>query len=458
MDRKMKRPVFDIITLGCKVNQSESASIGAGLEARGARRWNGKADESGAVSLCIINTCTVTEKASMQSRQAIRRAIRNHPGARIVVTGCYAQTQPAEIEKIAGIHDILGHAEKERLAERLLPCPSQLAMAPADPEPASVSNPSQAGAPMRNDAPACTNRTRAFLKIQDGCNARCSYCIVPLARGASRSLPPALVFDSLQKLEDQGHKEVVLSGIHLGCYGRDLTPGTSLEALLLELERSEGRARLRLSSIEPAEFTDPLIELMATSKRICPHAHIPLQSGDDGILKKMGRPYTAAFFRDRVIRIHERMPDAAIGIDVLVGFPGETDGAFQATYELVRSLPISYLHVFPFSPRQRTPAARFPDRVPTDRVKDRCQRMRDLGSEKRAQFHARLTGRKVAVLVEGKRDGKSGLLKGTTATYVPVWLSGADALKNTIVAVLVEKSLGPRGVLGHRLPCEPQRM
>lgn len=427
----MKKEVFEITTLGCKVNQSESASIRAGLSASGCLEFKPDATDRATATVCIINTCTVTEKASMQSRQAIRRAIRNHPHAKIIVTGCYAQTQPEEIHKIKGVHEVVGHAEKHTLPEKILPPPT----GGLDPL-------------CTNDLPEFTHRTRAFLKIQDGCNAGCTYCIVPLARGASKSMPHEQVLKKIQSLEMAGHKEIVLSGIHLGCYGKDLSPAVGLGRLLADIEKSPIRARIRLSSIEPRELTDEIIALVAGSEKFCRHFHIPLQSGDDGILKKMERPYTRSFFRDLVFKIHALIPDAAIGIDTLIGFPGESEAAFHQTHDLVASLPVTYLHAFPFSSRQKTPAAAMPGRISPDILKSRCLKMRLLGEHKKKRFYAGYIGQVVSVLVEGKPNAESGRFMGSTSTYVPVFLDDADGLQNQIVQVLVTGMYPGGGVMG----------
>ena len=448
----MTKKIFEIITLGCKVNQSESALLSARLSETGYCEKifvDGETAPQACredTALCVINTCTVTEKASMQSRQAIRRAIRNHPGARIVVTGCYAQTQPDEIRKIKGVHDIIGNSEKHCISERLL-----LDAEPACERSVSDTPPWYESMTGLSNIPSFAQRTRAFLKIQDGCDAHCTYCIVPQARGNSRSMPPHQVFSSLFQLENAGHSEIVLSGIHLGVYGKDLSPAKSLIELLTGIEHSAIAARIRLSSIEPRELTDEIITLSCRSNKFCHHFHIPLQSGDNDILKKMGRPYTSSFFQDRVLSIHKHLPDAAIGVDTLIGFPGETDSAFNNTYELLNSLPITYLHVFPFSPRKNTPAARFKDRPSADIVKSRCQQMRTLNTAKKRRFYQHFIGKTVKVLIEGKRDPKTGYLKGTTSNYLPVFLVGDENLKNTLVPVVLEKSLGDRGVFGNSL-------
>ena len=427
-------PKFSITTLGCKVNQAESDAIAEDLLASD---WSA-ADRCDGAGVCIVNTCTVTQKASMQSRQAIRRAIRANPKARIIVTGCYAQTAPQEIDKIDGVDYIVGHDKKMSI--------SRLIQSEGDHTP--IEQPSSAGAVgiesrfQAISAATTTSRTRPFLKIQDGCDAFCTYCIVPYARGRSRSMPLDSVLQSIGQLNRAGFHEVVLTGIHLGAYGRDLTPVGNLATLLDRIQAQKPIKRVRLSSIEPLEITREIIEIVAESDTFCRHFHLPLQSGDDRILKKMGRPYSRQSFRDLVRIIHEMMPDAAIGVDTLVGFPGENDRAFENTYRLIESLPVSYLHVFPFSVRPGTPAAEFADPVPHDIIKDRCERMRMLGQNKRMNFYRRFPGQAMPVLIESKRDKATGLLKGISSNYLPVLIDAGDKLKNKIIDVKIKKMEG----------------
>lgn len=424
-------PRFTITTLGCKVNQSESAAIAERLEKSG---WT-SVSKKNTVDVCIINTCTVTQKAAMQSRQTVRRAIRSNPNARVMVTGCHAQTEAEEIKKIKGVHFIVGHADKHKI-------------------PAMILSPSQENlnypVTLRQDihkayhfvpSPVSTfgNRTRPFLKIQDGCNARCTYCIVPYARGRSRSMSPKSVLENINQLKRRGYREVVLSGIHLGCYGLDLSPETSLFNLLNLIHEAKAIDRVRLSSIEPHELTDDIIQLAAESEIICHHFHIPLQSGDDQILEKMHRPYTRSFFRDLIYKIKASIQDAAIGVDILIGFPGETEAAFHKTDALIEELPLTYLHVFPFSSRKGTPASNYLHKVPPAVIQSRCRQMRNLGYAKKERFYQKHIGRIVEVLIEGKRDSRSGFLKGITSNYIPVLINGDDSIKNSIVKVKIEK-------------------
>ena len=374
-----------IRTLGCKVNQYESEAIAHELRKAGIEAVDATLASSTGANVCIVNTCTVTQKASMQSRQVIRQIVRDNPDAIVIVTGCYAQTQPQEILSIAGIDYVISQTDKHHIPQML-----------ADQQLTGQNTPIQIASdqpetnfPIFNED-ALGDRTRPFLKIQDGCDAFCSYCIVPYARGRSRSMPVNDVLTGVWAAGAAGFREVVLSGIHLGCYGQDLSRPTTLLQLLNQLSQLGAVDRLRLSSIEPNELTPELIQFAADSNKyptsICEHFHIPLQSGDDDILKDMRRPYTRDFFNQLIRRIHRLLPEAAIGVDVLVGFPGETEKAFQNTIELIDRLPITYLHVFPFSPRKGTPAATLPDQVDAATIKNRSFRLRHLGKQKKENF------------------------------------------------------------------------
>jgi threonylcarbamoyladenosine tRNA methylthiotransferase MtaB len=419
---------FTIITLGCKVNQCESAALAGLLESAGYR----PAAPGDGKDLVVINTCTVTGKAAMQSRQAIRRAIRNHPEAEIVVTGCYAQTAPQEIQRIEGVDYIVGHGDKLNIAglvRRTGPKSAAPTIVRKDINRPCGFEPFPATAP--------EDRTRAFLKIQDGCNAFCSYCIVPHARGRSRSMPADDVHLHLEGLAGRGLREVVLTGIHLGAYGRDLDPPTSLAALVASVAENRRDLRIRLSSIEPTEVDADLIDLVAAHRTtLCPHFHIPLQSGDNGILKRMGRPYTRDIFAQTVDDLHRALPHAAIGADILVGFPGEDESAFGRTVALVEQLPVAYLHVFPFSPRKGTPAAGYQPRVRESIVKVRCKQLRQISEEKKARFCHANVGRVVAVLVESVR---SGFARGLSENYLPVVIPGTGYAENSVVRARIEK-------------------
>jgi threonylcarbamoyladenosine tRNA methylthiotransferase MtaB len=430
-----------ISTLGCKVNQFESEALIESLEEEGYRivPFGEKAD------ITIVNTCTVTHRADFQSRQMVRRARRSNTHTLLIVTGCYVQVDPAGLSKIEGVNYLLGNREKNHIAH-LLPL-----MERGELPKIQVEDIQQEA--LFSDTPLHSFRqhTRAFLKIQDGCDGRCSYCIVPHARGVSRSLTPGKVFEHLRELKQRGYKEVVLTGIHLGDYGLDLTPSLSLEKLLREVERNETPSRIRLSSIEPGDFSPGLMDLLSRSSKICPHLHIPIQSGDDEILERMNRNYDRLFLSDLILKLHEGIPSLSIGADLIVGFPGETDERFLRTFELIASLPLAYLHVFPFSRRKGTPAAQFPDGVGEEEIRNRARRLRTLGREKRQAFHHRFLHQELNALIEGRRRKETGW-RGLSRNYIPVFLRDEKGTKNrdwineelhVVVTELTEK-----GVIG----------
>ena len=420
---------FAIATLGCKVNRYESEAISEQLQNQG---WH-PIDKGAMADLCIINTCTVTGKAATQSRQATRKVIRNHPGAPVVVTGCYAQIAPEVFSSMPGVHCVVGNAFKDQIA--------RLVSSHKHHEPAMTLVEDLSAPSLFQDLPVTKfgNRTRPFLKIQDGCDAFCAYCIIPHARGRSRSLTPEIVIKRTRSLKEHGYAEVVLCGINIGRYGQDLTPATSLCRLMQLIDGPQGVKRLRLSSIEPAELSEELIGQLASSKRICPHLHMPLQSGDDEVLKSMNRPYGSQFYMDLVHHIISLMPDVAIGVDVLVGFPGETERAFENTCRLIERLPIAYLHVFPFSMQKQTPAAAFRDPVPPEALKKRCQHVRAIGETKRRMFYEKVIGSTFEVLIEGKRDRATGYLKGLTKNYILVLVEGDDELMHRVIQTRLTK-------------------
>ena len=420
---------FYIKTLGCKVNQYESDAIAAGLEHQGLTR----AHEGLSCDVCIINTCAVTSKAAMQSRQAVRKLARDNPDAKIIVTGCHAQTDPDTIKKIDPLLEIVCHRDKAALADHVSRGPAAL---PMDFKPVDHSN---ANRFLSFSGPVFGSMTRAYLKIQDGCDAFCTYCIVPYARGSSVSLPEQLVHSHLKELDLAGFKEVILTGINAGRYGRDLNPPSSLTALLETIQREKPVRRIRLSSIEPNEIDDRLLDLAGPKGVLCDHFHLPLQSGDDTILKKMKRPYTAAFFKETVWRIHDRLPFAGIGVDVLVGFPTETAGQFENTWALIEQLPVSYLHVFPFSPRKGTPAFYFKPRVPDAVIKERCRSLRKLGQKKQAAFIHANRGRRLEAVVQNRSDVRNSRLTAMTANYLNVSVKGDKALKGKVVDITYEQ-------------------
>lgn len=401
-----------IATLGCKVNQFESELIAASFEEKG---YQVIPFEEGA-EITVINTCSVTHRADFESRQLIRKAIRYNPNTFIILTGCYVQTHPDELPLLKEVKYFLGNTEKIQIPEML---PSLL----EGKGPRIQISEIQKETPLfENLIPSFRSHTRAFLKIQDGCDAKCSYCIVPYARGPSRSLPMDKVIGYLKMFKEKGFKEVVLTGIHIGSYGADLCPPVSLEQLLEEIEHQETPPRIRLSSIEPQEFSLHLIEFLARSKKLCPHLHIPIQSGDENILKKMNRSYDPSFLYDLVMKIHQTLPKASIGADIIVGFPGEGEKEFQHTYDLIQSLPISYLHVFPYSVRKGTEAAKFLEKINQKEIKRRAEVMRALGREKRKAFYSQFLHQDLEVLIEDRKETKTGRRMGLSRNYIPVVL------------------------------------
>ena len=284
---------------------------------------------------------------------------------------------------------------------------------------------------------ALPHHTRAFLKVQDGCDSYCSYCIIPHTRGRSRSVSHEEIMGRIFTLTELGYKEIVLTGIHLGCYGWDLHKSTSLADLIRSIEEKSFPCRIRLSSIEPMELTNDLISVISSSPSVCNHLHIPLQSGDDEILKRMRRPYGSLFFKEQIERLSSTIPDLNIGLDVIVGFPGETEENFANTLRLIECLSIGYLHVFPYSRRPGTPAAEFPDQIDSRTTKERAGIMRRLGSRKKEEFYEGFLGKRLTVLIESKRDKGTGFLKGFSRNYIPVLVETGDDTINTEIPVTV---------------------
>lgn len=415
-----------ITTLGCKINQYDSAVIQSRLE-----RSHSFVPFEEPADCYIINTCTVTDRADWEARQLVRRAKRLSPGAKVLVTGCYAQVNPAEVAAVPGVDYVVGLNRMEDLLRFIdVPKEGNVGMAVGD-----VTR--ERGVPVLGTR-ALPGHTRAFLKIQEGCNYSCTYCIIPMARGLSRSVPPWKVLEQVRMLADAGYREIVLTGIHLGGYGQDLKPKVDLIALLETIARSRLIPRLRLSSLDPREVPDHLLDLMATSEIICPHLHICAQAGDDEILKRMRRNYDSAYYRELLMKVRDRLPDAALGSDIIVGFPGETDQAFNRSLEFFAALPLTYFHVFPYSTRRGTAAASLPDHVGGEVKKARARRMRELGALKKRDFYLSFRGRKALVLLEEKIDRITGLRRGFSRNYLSFVVSGCGDLVNSEIEVEVE--------------------
>lgn len=412
-----------IVTLGCKTNQFESAAISEQLAEAGYRQVD---FEQGA-ELVIVNTCTVTSATDSQSRNLIRRARRSNPHARVVVTGCYAQVDPDSLAQLPGVALVIGNEEKKDFLDRLtdLEQPGRVLVSDI-----RAINETEA-LPLSS----FEQRSRAFVQIQNGCDAFCSYCIIPYARGRSRSVALKDVVEQVENLSAAGYPEVVLTGIHIGHYGQDLQPQLDLLALLKGIESSAFSGRLRLGSIEPTELPAELLDYVAGSDWICPHYHIPLQAGDDEILGRMNRHYSTAFFNGLLDSIHTRHPGAAIGLDIITGFPGETAAQFARTCELLAALPFSHLHVFPFSRRPGTPAAEMQNQLPGNVIKARAARLRQIGEKKLAAYSAGFVGRQLEVVVEGGEQ--KGRRKGLSQNYLPVWLEDTAVEQGQCVQVRI---------------------
>ena len=381
---------FFIQNFGCRATQADGAAIESSL----ARSGLESAGHAGDADLVILNSCTVTSSADNDVRQAVRRVHRENPQARILVTGCYAQRAPAELAAMPGVTWVVGNSHKIRIPEILngadgsAPYHGQVFVGDIFRQQEFLA------APVED---AAGDRTRPNLKIQDGCNNRCSFCVIPFVRGRSRSAPAGWVVERVRALSAR-YREVVLSGINLGRWGRELSSGVRLAGLVRRLLAETGVERLRLSSIEPMDLSDDLLGLMASSSRIAKHVHAPLQSGSDRVLRRMHRKYRPRHYEDRIRKARLWMPEAGIGADVMVGFPGETDEEFEENRRFIESLPFSYLHVFTYSERPGTPAAALPARAPMLVRKERNHILRELGARKNLEFRRRLIGGKLSVV------------------------------------------------------------
>ncbi len=411
---------FAIATLGCKVNQYDSAIIEARLAALGMQRT--EFDQRAEVY--IVNTCTVTHRADAESLRLARRARKLNPAARVIMTGCLAQANPQVLAKAHEVDAVVGLGRAGDLERAATSSGGERVM---------VSNLRKQIAPIELGTAAFDGHTRAFLKVQEGCDQFCSFCIVPMARGRSRSIAPREIFEALDGLAARGFKEVVISGVHLGGYGRDLDPPVELEQLLEMIAERCPIERIRISSLDPEELSDRIIAVVAQSPRFCSHFHLPLQAGEDAILARMRRRYTANYFRERVERVLAAMPDAAVGTDLIVGFPGETAQQFDEYFKFIEKLPLAYFHVFPYSARAGTTAAKFDGRVAAPEIKRRAALMRELGEHKRHQFAVRFVGKMLKVLIEEAMP--EGRLRGYSRNYISVLINGSAALTNCEVEV-----------------------
>ncbi|MBF0098150.1 MAG: tRNA (N(6)-L-threonylcarbamoyladenosine(37)-C(2))-methylthiotransferase MtaB [Magnetococcales bacterium] len=418
---------FMVITMGCRVNQVETER----LSQTGARFGFYPVADNLPPDLIIINTCSVTSESDRQARQWIRRMAREHPQAGLVVTGCYAQAQAAELAAMAGVVLVLGNAEKEQLWQRLT---------------ATQSLPDDAASVALVDH--FSERSRAFLQVQDGCDRRCTFCTIPALRGASRSFSPDYVLAQAERYRQNGYREIVLTGINLGTYGRDLPAGLTLGQLVSRLLQARGASRLRLSSIDPLDLDESVLAAFAEGGAgLCSYLHLSLQSGDDRTLKRMGRGYDRAWVMDRVARLRAIVPDLVLGADVIAGFPTESVAAHQQTLALLEELDVTFLHVFRYSDRPGTPASAIPGRfrVPEREIKRRAEQLRHWAAERLLRTASTRIGRREEVLVESCRDG---LARGKSAGFLPVRfpLAGEEGL-GQLFAVQIEGVDGEEGCL-----------
>jgi len=395
---------FSIQNFGCRVNQAEAFEWASELQERGLRLER-DFDRSHVV---VVNTCTLTGRADRDARKFIRRIARHNPKAKVVVTGCLAERAPAELERIPGVWRVIPNREKAGLAGQIL---SNVEAAP--------------------EAGAQAYRSRALIKVQDGCNMSCSFCIIPRVRGRSASVPKDVILGRIRRLAEDGFSEIVLTGIHLCSYGRDLKPPSSLLDLLQEIEALDGTVKVRLSSLDPRLLPAPLLEHLTASKKICPHFHLSLQHGSEAVLRRMGRQSTVAEYRDAISSLRELSPRAGIGADIIAGFPGETEEDFEQMVEFLTGTPLTYFHVFSYSPRPGTEAADWPQ-VDDKKKKERSALLRKISRQKNLAFRSLFLGQELEAIVIEKEDGAADVL---TSNYIQIRVPACPAEEGQRVRV-----------------------
>ena len=454
-------------SFGCRATQADGAALDRQLAAQGLSPANSALE----ADLVVLNTCTVTAAADQDARASIRRIHRENPDAKIMVTGCYAQRAPQEIAVLSGVTWVVGNSHKHRVAEIATQAQFREQFPPE--EYAAAQGEAQAGRPQNFvsleavslSAPAFTlvgdifahteliaapvfagesiaEKTRPNLKVQDGCDNRCSFCIIPSVRGQSRSMALERVIEEASALVVAGYREIVLSGINLGRWGRDFQPQQRFEQLVRSLLEHTGIEKIRISSVEPMDWSDDLIALCANSPRIAKHAHVPLQSGSDRILRRMHRKYRPWHYAGKIRKIHEAMPDAAIGADVMVGFPGETDKLFEESRSFIEHLPFTYLHVFTYSSRPGTPSAAMPDQIPVHVARERNRILRELAAEKNRAFRQSFVGQSLDVIT--LQAGGDGWTEALSDNFLKVRLAGtheANVWKTAMISTLVSEGL-----------------
>jgi threonylcarbamoyladenosine tRNA methylthiotransferase MtaB len=397
---------YAVVTFGCRVNQADSLVIEDGLRSRG-----GLAASPEEADIVVLNTCSVTANADQAARQTVRRIARLNPEVRFIVTGCYATRQPAEVSALPNVVRVVGNDDKDDVVASMFgdgdgPCGHSL-------------------------APGVAGRTALTLRVQTGCDEACSYCIIPRTRGSGRSRPLPVVLDDVRRAVDAGYKEIAITGVHLGSYGRDLDEGSSLSTLVAALSGWDGDVLFRISSLEPMDCTPAIVDMVAGSARLAPHFHLPLQHGCDEMLRAMRRPYSAAFYRALIDRVRTTLPDAAIGSDIIVGFPGEHDSHFEELQTLLEELPLTHLHVFPYSDRPGTEASRLLPKVDGRLVRERARIVRDISERMSRRFKASQEGRRLRALTVD--DGQSVV----TGNYLKLRLNLRQA-RNEWVDIRVE--------------------
>jgi threonylcarbamoyladenosine tRNA methylthiotransferase MtaB len=439
---------FYVENFGCRATQADGAAIARQFEEFGLVRANAPTRSE----IVVLNTCTVTASADQDARAAIRRIRRDNPDCHIVVTGCYAQRAPEEVASLPGVSRVIGNSHKHQLAEivvgsrssdQVLSTAGHAAFVPLS----SLGRESQdqilvsdifahtelLAAPVFDaPGPGTNDRTRPNLKVQDGCNNRCSFCVIPYVRGQSRSLPLNRILEEVNSLVHSGYREVVISGINLGRWGRDFDRPLRLENVVHEILDQTVLEKLRISSVEPMDWSDELIGMMASSPRIAKHAHVPMQSGSDRVLRAMHRKYRPWHYREKIEKLRAAMPTAAIGADVMVGFPGESETDFEQTRRLIEELPFTYLHVFTYSSRPGTPAAAMRGQVPLQIARERNRILRDLAAEKKLAFMRAFVGRTVEAITLNVFDGES--TEALTDNYLKLWLKGQHETNQWVTA------------------------
>lgn len=413
-------------TLGCKVNQYDTEALRETLEGEGIK----VVEAVEQADVLLVNTCTVTASTDRQNRQLIRGLKRKNPSALMIVTGCQAEVFPEALEQMQEVDFVVKNHRKAYIPDLILRA--------LDSRTSQVQPDCSDGAWWGRGITSISGHTRAFVKVQDGCDSSCTYCVVPRARGSSLSRPPGSILQELERMEAVGVKETVLTGVRLGLYGRDLSPPLGLVDLLKKILAGCGIPRVRLSSLEPLEISQELIAFVKDSGRICPHLHVPLQSGDDEILQLMNRPYTIHQYRERILLAWREIPDLTLGCDVIVGFPGETHAHFQRTRQFLTEIPYTYFHVFPFSPRPGTVASNMSHQAGHQEIQLRGKVLRELSQRRRRKMMKTYVGRVVSVLLERKWKGSDGWMQGLTPNYLKVRVPGEDGMKNRILAVRLD--------------------